>query len=174
MRAVLVLPLVPVMWMEGYARCGSPSTSIRAAIRVTEGSSLVSPQRPASSCSTACSALSVSGSAGRVGMVSPWGGPDRVRRVRLPASITARSGSRWVASSTISAKVSSDSDASCRSEGRGSLTGPVYGWARTTRAAPGDGGGHDGRISRPALARTSAGPPPAGLTDHGSPERRES
>ena len=30
MRAVRVLPLVPVMWIEGYARCGSPRTSISA------------------------------------------------------------------------------------------------------------------------------------------------
>ena len=75
MRAVEVLPFVPVMWIEGYARWGSPSTSISAAIRVTDGSSFVSPQRPASSCSTARSALSTSGSAGRAGTASPWGVP---------------------------------------------------------------------------------------------------
>ena len=44
-------------------------------MRLTEGSSLVSPQRPASSCSTARSALSVSGSVGRAGTASPWGEP---------------------------------------------------------------------------------------------------
>ena len=69
MRAVDVLPFVPVMWIDGYARCGSPSTSISAAIRLTDGSSLVSPQRVASSASTSRSALSVSGSAGRAGHV---------------------------------------------------------------------------------------------------------
>ncbi|CAM5446062.1 hypothetical protein STANM309S_03023 [Streptomyces tanashiensis] len=119
MRAVDVLPSVPVMWIEGYARCGSPRTSIRAAIRVTEGSSLVSPQRVDSSVSTSRSALSSSGSSGRLGTGSPWGGPPCVRRVRLPASITARSGSRSVSASTMSSNWSLGS--------LGSLTGPVYG-----------------------------------------------
>ena len=33
MRAVDVLPLVPVMWMAGYWSCGEPSSSISASIR---------------------------------------------------------------------------------------------------------------------------------------------
>ena len=78
MRAVDVLPLVPVMWIEGYARWGSPSTSISAAMRRTEGSSLVSPQRPASSVSTSRRALSTSGSVGT-------GGDVAVGRARLGA-----------------------------------------------------------------------------------------
>ncbi len=103
MRAVVVLPFVPVMWIEGYERCGSPSTSISAAIRLTDGSSLVSPQRVASSASTSRRALSTSGSSGRVG-TSALGAPPWVRRVRLPASMTARSGSRSVSSAMISSK----------------------------------------------------------------------
>ena len=100
MRAVEVLPFVPVMWIEGYERWGSPSTSISAEILLTEGSSLVSPQRVASSASTSRSALSTSGSSGRAG-TSACGAPPWVRRVRLPASMTARSGSRSVSASMI-------------------------------------------------------------------------
>ena len=37
-RAVLVLPLVPVTWMTGKVRCGSPSSSMTARIRSSEGS----------------------------------------------------------------------------------------------------------------------------------------
>src|SRR5689334_546332 len=114
MRAVDVLPLVPVMWIEGYERCGSPRTSISAEMRLTEGSSLVSPHRVASSASTSRRALSSSGSSGRAG-TSACGWPPWVRRVRLPASMTARSGSRSVSAATISSK------------GSVSLTGPVYG-----------------------------------------------
>ena len=37
-RAVLVLPLVPVTWMTGKVRCGSPSSSMTARIRSSDGS----------------------------------------------------------------------------------------------------------------------------------------
>ena len=37
-RAVLVLPFVPVTWMTGKPRCGSPSSSITARIRSSDGS----------------------------------------------------------------------------------------------------------------------------------------
>ncbi len=115
MRAVEVLPLVPVMWIEGYARCGSPSTSISAAIRLTEGSSLVSPQRRGELRLDLAQRLVDLGVGGARRARRPAAAPPWVRRVRLPASITARSGSRSVSASMISSK------------GSVSLTGPVYG-----------------------------------------------
>jgi len=45
MIAVLPLPLVPVIWMTGQARCGSPSRSHRAAMRSSEGCGWLSGQR---------------------------------------------------------------------------------------------------------------------------------
>ncbi len=35
--AVLPLPLVPLMWITGYACCGSPSSSVRARMRARLG-----------------------------------------------------------------------------------------------------------------------------------------
>ena len=52
MRAVDVLPLVPVRWMTGYAFCGSPSKRQSALMRSRVGSSLVSGHRPSRDCST--------------------------------------------------------------------------------------------------------------------------
>ncbi len=130
MRAVLVLPLVPVMWIAGYARCGSPRMSISAIMRSRDGSILVSPQRSASSASTARSASASCGVRGlaAVSTACPSGAP--VRRVRLPASMTARSGSRPVSFSTIS---SNSSGAGSLLWGY-SLTAPVYGAGRVTRS----------------------------------------
>ena len=51
-RAVEVFPLVPVRWMTGYPRCGSPSSSVKASMRSRVGSSLVSGQRLRSASST--------------------------------------------------------------------------------------------------------------------------
>src|SRR4051794_13104159 len=51
-RAVVVLPLVPATWTTGMARCGEPSRSTRALMRVREGSSRLSGQRASSSFST--------------------------------------------------------------------------------------------------------------------------
>src|SRR3954471_16784115 len=162
MRAVDVLPFVPVMWIEGYERCGSPSTSTRAEIRLTDGSSLVSPQRVASSASTSRRALSTSGSSGRAG-TSASGGPPWVRRVRLPASITARSGSRSASAAMISSK--------------GSLlvTGPVYGGRPTQRPGSGSpvmGGGRGERCGRSRPRGGAAwryGPAPVGRLLRGQP-----
>ena len=46
--AVLPLPLVPVRWITGYARCGSPSSSVRAWIRPRLGATRCSGQRAVS------------------------------------------------------------------------------------------------------------------------------
>src|SRR5690606_29786607 len=155
-----VLPLVPVMWIEGYARCGSPSTSISAEIRATDGSSLVSPQRVASSASTSRSAWSTSGSAGRAGTPAS-GGPPCVRRVRLPASITARSGSRLVSASMISSKESRGSGSSASLFGGRSLTGASL--------------RKGGRRTRPRLPRAGrARPPSRGGADGPGATRRRS
>ena len=51
-RATDVLPLVPAMWIDGYAGCGEPSSSISAEMRAVLGSILVSGQRWSSRCST--------------------------------------------------------------------------------------------------------------------------
>src|SRR5215207_7470989 len=51
-RAVVVLPLVPVTWTTGNARCGAPSRSTRAEMRVRDGSSRFSGHRDRSACST--------------------------------------------------------------------------------------------------------------------------
>ncbi len=51
-RAVDVLPFVPVMWMTGHARCGSPSRLARSAIRSRVGSMECSGLRAAISRST--------------------------------------------------------------------------------------------------------------------------
>src|SRR3954447_17771325 len=51
-RAVVVLPLVPATWTTGIARCGDPSRSTSALMRVSEGSSRLSDQRASSSFST--------------------------------------------------------------------------------------------------------------------------
>ena len=45
MAAVLPLPLVPVTWITGYARWGSPSSSVRAAMRPRLGATRCSGQR---------------------------------------------------------------------------------------------------------------------------------
>ena len=50
-RAVDVLPLVPVMWIDGYARCGLPSRSSSASMRPRSNTIRVKP-RPLSSAST--------------------------------------------------------------------------------------------------------------------------
>ncbi len=50
-RAVEVLPLVPVRWIAGRARCGSPSSSMKAWMRSSVGSSLVSGHRLSSASS---------------------------------------------------------------------------------------------------------------------------
>ena len=52
MRAVVVLPLVPATWTTGIARCGDPSRSTSAVMRVSDGSSRFSGQRASSSFST--------------------------------------------------------------------------------------------------------------------------
>src|SRR3954447_13665348 len=51
-RAVVVLPLVPATWTTGIARCGDPSRSTSALMRVSDGSSRLSGQRASSSFST--------------------------------------------------------------------------------------------------------------------------
>src|SRR3954469_15244357 len=51
-RAVVVLPLVPATWTTGYARCGDPSRSIRALMRVSDGSSRFSGHRASRAFST--------------------------------------------------------------------------------------------------------------------------
>src|SRR5918999_5417842 len=73
MRAVEVLPLVPVRCTTGYPRCGSPSTSTSVAIRSSEGSITDSGHRRFSSCSTARNSAkpSVEDSAGTTSGVSP-------------------------------------------------------------------------------------------------------
>src|SRR5438309_466350 len=52
MRAVVVLPFVPAIWTTGMARCGEPSRSTRAVMRVREGSSRLSGHRASNSRST--------------------------------------------------------------------------------------------------------------------------
>src|SRR5690349_22700408 len=52
MRAVEVFPLVPVMWIDGYAFCGSPSASSNPSIRPRSKTIRAYP-RPASPCSAA-------------------------------------------------------------------------------------------------------------------------
>ncbi len=44
-RAVEVLPLVPVTWITGQARCGSPSRAASAAIRSSVGTIACSGRR---------------------------------------------------------------------------------------------------------------------------------
>jgi hypothetical protein len=56
-RAVDVLPLVPVTWMTGYARCGWPSRSTKALIRSRDGSSFDSGQRLVKAISTCASSV---------------------------------------------------------------------------------------------------------------------
>ena len=48
-RAVVVLPFVPVTWMTGYVRWGSPRSSTTDAMRTSEGSIICSGQRAVSS-----------------------------------------------------------------------------------------------------------------------------
>ncbi len=80
-RAVEVLPFVPVMWMTGNVRCGSPISSTTAAIRASVGVRSCSGVRPRISAST-------------------W----RIRARSLSATIATVSGDRsgvgggWVAS----------------------------------------------------------------------------
>ena len=52
MRATDVFPLVPAISIDGYPRCGEPSSSIKAEMRSVLGSSLVSGHRWSSRCST--------------------------------------------------------------------------------------------------------------------------
>src|SRR5689334_537421 len=51
MRAVDVLPLVPVRWIAGYARCGLPNTSMRSRIFCMSKAMRVKP-RPLSAATT--------------------------------------------------------------------------------------------------------------------------
>ena len=51
-RAVVVLPLVPATWTTGIARCGEPSRSTSALMRVSDGSSRLSGQRASSALSS--------------------------------------------------------------------------------------------------------------------------
>lgn len=51
-RAVEVLPFVPVMWMTGYARCGSPSSSTARRVAVRRCSGDCSPIRAYRAAST--------------------------------------------------------------------------------------------------------------------------
>ena len=73
MRAVLVLPLVPVRWTDRKSRWGRPSSSRSRRIRSSVGSIRVSGHRARSSCSTAASACPALGC-----------------RIRVPASWTGR------------------------------------------------------------------------------------
>src|SRR5919112_1265315 len=69
-RAVVVLPLVPVTWTTGNARCGAPSRSTSAEMRVRLGSSRLSGQRARSACSTRASAGPALGCPG--GLEEKW------------------------------------------------------------------------------------------------------
>ena len=51
-RAVEVLPLVPVTWITGYERCGSPSRPVSSLIRSSDGSIECSGVRTRICCST--------------------------------------------------------------------------------------------------------------------------
>ena len=63
-RDVEVLPLVPVRWITGIAACGSPSSSMNAWIRSSEGSSLVSGQRDSRASSTSSKVSASRGASG--------------------------------------------------------------------------------------------------------------
>src|SRR5680860_1680084 len=52
-RPVLVLPFVPVMWMIGYAFCGSPSSSTARRVGARRGRGAASPTRPSRAVRTA-------------------------------------------------------------------------------------------------------------------------
>ena len=51
MRAVLVFPFVPAMWITGAHSCGSPMKSMRAEMRPRSGATLLSGHRASSSAS---------------------------------------------------------------------------------------------------------------------------
>src|SRR4051812_3395205 len=80
-RAVVVLPLVPVKWMEGYARCGCPSRSIRSLMRSRSGTIRVG-KRASSAFSTRASATAPSITTGE-----GYGGANRLAFMTEPPRV---------------------------------------------------------------------------------------
>src|SRR5216683_907077 len=127
MRAVDVLPLVPVMWMTGQERCGSPSSAVTAAIRSSVGSMDASGRLTRISRSISCS--KVCGSP--VTLAAYWP-PDRAQGQEIRNSERERDGGHGKLRGGL--------------RGRGTLCG-VIGYLTADPVAPGVLGAVDRRVS---------------------------
>jgi hypothetical protein len=79
-RAVDVLPFVPVMWIAGAERCGSPSNSTSIVIRSRVGAMIDSGTRASSSAAAAAKPIS----SGRVDPAEPAASATDGECTRLP------------------------------------------------------------------------------------------